>query len=221
MLEENHGLSGKLLPGELETFASRAASEKRLDEANDLVRKLAKSTDFREAAEHWTPLLRRHGRTDLELKWHKEAIARGIDAYAIVRATEAAWMSDGHEEGARIATVFAGRLDDMPFQHNGDLFHRRQILLMLNDYQRVFRYETQGAAPQDDRRPVHDGVAGGLYSAIWHAQKTGDKSLSHVRIRIYAALAPSRETAIRHLVDKIVIPNGDQTLAAELVEGTV
>lgn len=219
MTEATPSLSGTLSPDELDAFAARADAESRMDEANDLVRKMAIASDYQDVAARWTPLLRAHGRPDLEMKWHKEAVARGIDAYAIVRASEAAWMSDGPEEGERIADVFCGRLDDLPFRANGDLFHRRQILLMLNDYKRVFRYETLGGAPANDRRPVHAGVLAGLYSAIWHAQRVGDTVTAHVRVQIYAALAPDQGDTVSHLVNTIVRPNGDDALAESLSGG--
>lgn len=221
MIEAMQSLAEPLSPDELKAFAARAVGEGRLDEANGLVRKMAVASDYQATASRWTPLLRSHGRPDLELKWHKEAVARGLDAYALVRATEAAWMSAGREEGARIATVFCGRLDDLPFRIHGDLFHKRQILLMMNDYQRLFRYEELGGAPADDRRAMHAGVMDGLYHAIWHAQRIRDVSTAHVRIRLYAALAPSRHETISHLVKTIVRPNGDEALADALIEGAV
>jgi len=219
MTEAREELPETLSPDELDTFAARMAGETRLDEGNDLVRKMALASDFHAIASRWTPQLRAHGRPDLEMKWHKEAVARGLDAYAIVRATEAAWLSDGTVEATRISDVFVGRLDDLPFRHNGDLFHRRQILLMLNDYKRLFRYEDLGGAPENDRRPVHPGVLAGLYDAIWHAQRVGDAVTAHLRIELYAALAADQSETVDHLVRTIVEPNGDHALAEALRNG--
>lgn len=216
MIEAPDDMPETLTPDELDAFAARSAAEDRMEAANDLVRKMAVASDYHEVASRWTPLLRTHARPDLEMRWHKEAVARGIDAYAIVRATEAAWLSDGTVEAARISQVFCGRLDDLPFRHNGDLFHRRQILLMLNDYQRLFRYEEMGGAPENDRRPVHAGVLAGLYDAIWHAQRVGDAVTAHLRIELYAVLAPAQTETIDHLVNTIVRPNGDAALADSL-----
>lgn len=216
MTEAREDLPETLSPDELDAFAARMASESRLDEGNDLVRKMALASDFHTIASRWTPQLRGHGRPDLEMRWHKEAVARGLDAYAIVRATEAAWLSEGTSEAARISGVFVGRLDDLPFRHNGDLFHRRQILLMLNDYQRLFRYEDLAGAPENDRRSVHPGVLAGLYDAIWHAQRVSDAVTAHLRIELYAQLAPDQGETVEHLVRTIVEPNGDHALAEAL-----